>query len=60
MYHPTDEHICNIGTPHVNLLKYHGLLSAAFELIDNSKIGRVKHVYGKGRSVTLLWSQSVK
>ena len=44
----------------LNLLKYHGLRSAAFELMDNSQIGTVEHLYGKGRNVTRHWNQRVK
>jgi hypothetical protein len=60
MRHQNDEEMCNTGKLRVNLLKYHGLRSAAFELIDNRKTGTVKHLYGKGRSVTRLWNQHVE
>jgi len=44
----------------LSLLKYHGLRTAAFELMGNSQIGTVKHLYGKGRSVTRHWNQRLK
>jgi hypothetical protein len=48
MYHQNDGQTPNTGTLHANPLKHHELRSAAFELIDNSKIGIVKHLHGKG------------